>query len=79
MRGDDIIHEVEELDAPPALLVRGRHLAGGYFEGGEQRRGTVALVIMAMWSQCRRPWTVMYIRARLFFSLSRVPLVLNST
>ena len=29
MSGDDIIHEVEELDAPPALLVRGRHLAAG--------------------------------------------------
>lgn len=51
MGGDDIIHEVEELDAPPALLVRGRHLAGGYFEGGEQRRGTVALVIVAMSGQ----------------------------
>src|ERR1043165_1471431 len=51
MGGDDIIHEVEELDAPPALLVRGRHLAGGYFEGGEQRRGTVALVIVAMSDQ----------------------------
>jgi len=51
MRGDDIIHEVEELDAPPALLVRGRYLAGGYFEGGEQRRGTVALVIVAMSGQ----------------------------
>jgi len=23
-------YEVEELDAPPALLVRGRHLAGGH-------------------------------------------------
>src|SRR6516225_12269581 len=49
--GDDVVHEVEELDAPPALLVRGRHLAGGYFEGGEQRRGTVALVIVAMSGQ----------------------------
>ncbi len=27
--GDDVVHEVEEFDAPPALLVRGRHLAGG--------------------------------------------------
>jgi hypothetical protein len=42
MSGDDIIHEVEELDAPSALLVRGRHFASGYFEGGEQRRGAKA-------------------------------------
>ena len=52
MSGYDIIHEVEKLDAPPAFLVRGRHLAGGYFEGGEQRRDTVALVIVAMAGQC---------------------------
>jgi hypothetical protein len=26
--GDDIIHEVEEFDAPPARLVRGGDLAG---------------------------------------------------
>jgi hypothetical protein len=51
MSGDDIIHEVEELNAPPALLVRGRHLASGYFEGGEQRRGAVAFVIVAMSGQ----------------------------
>jgi hypothetical protein len=51
MSGDDIIHEVEELDGPPALLVRGRHLASGYFEGGEQRRGAVAFVIVAMSGQ----------------------------
>ena len=29
----------------------GRHLAGGHLEGGEQRRGAVALVIMAMAGQ----------------------------
>ena len=34
--GDDAVHEVEELDAPPALLVRRRHLAGGDLEGGKQ-------------------------------------------
>ena len=40
-----------KFDAPSALLVRGRHLAGGSFEGGEQRRGAVALVIVAMAGQ----------------------------
>ena len=49
--GDDIVHEVEEFDAPPALLVRGRDLAGGHLEGGKQGRGAVALVIVAMAGQ----------------------------
>src|SRR6266849_8808067 len=30
--GDDIVHEIEELDAPAPLLVSGGHLAGGDFE-----------------------------------------------
>ena len=51
MSGDDVVHEVEELDAPPALLVRGRHLAGGHLEGGEQGRGAVALVVVAVAGQ----------------------------
>ncbi len=49
--GDDIVHEVEELDAPPALLVGGRHLAGGHLEGGEQGRCAVALVVVAVAGQ----------------------------
>jgi hypothetical protein len=39
--GDDIIYEIEELDAPPTRLVRGGDLGGG----------TVALVIVAMAGQ----------------------------
>ena len=42
MSGDDIVHEVEELDAPSALLVSGHHFAGGHLEGSKQRRGPVA-------------------------------------
>ena len=34
--GDDVVHEVEELDAPTARLVSRRHLAGGHLEGGKQ-------------------------------------------
>src|SRR5664279_6321967 len=49
--GDNVVHEVEELDAPPPLIVSCRHLAGGHLEGGEQRRGAVALVIVAMIAQ----------------------------
>ena len=54
--GDDVVHEVEELDAPPPLLVSCRHLAGGHLEGGEQRRGAVTLVIMAMTAQRPAVW-----------------------
>ena len=49
--GNDVVHEVEKIDAPSALLVRGRHLAGGHFEGGKQRRGAVSLVIVTMSGQ----------------------------
>ena len=45
--GDDIIHEVEEFDAPPTRLVRGGDLAGCHVEGSEQGAGAIALVIMA--------------------------------
>ena len=54
--GDDAVHEVEELDAPPALLVRRRHLAGGDLEGGKQRRSAVALVIVAVAAQRPAVW-----------------------
>jgi hypothetical protein len=32
--GDDLVHEIEELDAPAAPAVAGRDLAGGNLEGG---------------------------------------------
>ncbi len=35
--GDNVVHEVEEFDAPPPLLVSRRHLTGGHLEGGEKR------------------------------------------
>ena len=49
--GDDAVHEIEKLDAPAPLLVSGGHLAGGHLEGGKQRRGAVALVVVAMAGQ----------------------------
>src|SRR4029450_10029816 len=49
--GDDVVHEVEELDAPTASLVRGGDLAGGDLEGSKQGGGAVALVIMALATQ----------------------------
>ena len=51
---DNAVHEVEELDAPPPLLVGGRHFAGGHLEGGEQGDGAVALVLVAVPGQRRR-------------------------
>jgi hypothetical protein len=32
--GDDLVHEIEELDVPAAPVVGGRDLAGGDLEGG---------------------------------------------
>ena len=55
-RIDDIVHEVEKLDASAALLVGGRDLAGGDLEGREQRRGAVALVVVTMTRQSPAIW-----------------------
>lgn len=52
---DDVVHEVEEFDAPPARLVSGRHLAGGDLKSGKQCRGAVPLVVVAMAGQRARP------------------------
>lgn len=49
--GDDIVHEVEELEAPAARLVGGSDLAGGHLESGEQCGGAVALIVMAVAGQ----------------------------
>lgn len=49
--GDDVVHEVEEFDAPPARLVSGRHLAGSDLKSGKQCRGAVPLVVVAMAGQ----------------------------
>ena len=46
--GDDAVHEVEELDAPAALVMAGGDLAGEDVESGEQGRGAVALVVVAV-------------------------------
>ena len=51
MVGDDAGHEVEEFHAPAPLVVAGRHSAGGHVEGGKQRRGAVALVVVAAAAQ----------------------------
>jgi len=45
---DDPVHEVEEFEAPAALVVAGSNLAVGEVEGGKQGRGAVALVMMRL-------------------------------
>jgi hypothetical protein len=53
MSGDDVVHEIEEFDASPTILMGGGHLAGGHLEGGEQRRGAVTLVVVTLTGQSR--------------------------
>ena len=49
--GDDMVHEVEELDPPAPLLMRCGHFARSHVEGGEQRRSAVAHVVVAVAGQ----------------------------
>src|SRR5689334_3697776 len=53
---DYIVHEVEELDAPAAIFVRGRDLAGGHLKSSKQGRSAVALVIVTMAGQSPAHW-----------------------
>ena len=46
--GNDAVHEAEEFAPSAPLGVPGRDLADGDVEGGEQRRGAVALVFVGM-------------------------------
>src|SRR5436190_19602344 len=46
--GDDPVHEVEELHPPATLLVSRQDLAIGEVEGGKERGGAVARVVMAL-------------------------------
>ena len=47
MIGNHAVHEIQELDAPAALIMAGRDQASGNVEGGEQGRGAVTFVGMA--------------------------------
>ncbi len=67
---DDLVHEVEKLDAPPALFVDGRHLAGCHLEGGKQRRRAVAIILVTVAGQ-RPPVGEFQVTLRLLQSLDR--------
>ena len=43
--GDDIVHEIEEFDAPSAIFVSGRDLTGGHLEGRKQCRSIAPVVV----------------------------------
>src|SRR6476469_793422 len=45
---DDVVHEVEKLDAAATLFVSDSHLSGGNLEGSKQGRSAVTLVVMTM-------------------------------
>src|SRR5882762_8743317 len=49
--GNEAVHEAEELDAAAALGMRRDNSAGSDFERGEQGRGTVPLVVVALAGQ----------------------------
>jgi hypothetical protein len=49
--GDHVVHEVEELGAPPALGVLGFDLAGGDLERREQGRSAAPLVFVGKASE----------------------------
>ena len=45
---NNLVHEGQELLAAPALLVRARDLARRHLERGEQGRGAVPLIVVAV-------------------------------
>src|SRR5262245_5789459 len=49
--GNNAVHETEELDTAAALGMRRNDPAGGNFECGEQGRGAMPLVIVALAGQ----------------------------
>src|SRR5271169_383090 len=49
--GNDAVHEAEEFDTAAPLGMRRDNPSGGDFERGEQGRGAVPLVVMALASQ----------------------------
>ncbi len=51
MLGDHLVHEIEKLQPPPALVVASPNLASGDIERGEQRGGAVPLVFVAKTGQ----------------------------
>lgn len=48
IRGDEIVHEVEEIDAPASFVMAADNFAARTIEGGEQHSGHMALVIIRL-------------------------------
>jgi hypothetical protein len=43
---NSIVHETQEIHRRPALPNMGNHLAGGYFQGGQQRLSAVTNIFI---------------------------------
>src|SRR5277367_3589761 len=71
---EEAVHEVEELDAAPAVVVAAAHLAGGDIEGGEERGCAMSRVVVALPGQ-RPPVGQLQIALRAFERLDRRLLV----
>src|SRR5271157_2723449 len=50
--GNQLIHEIQELTSAPATIMSGMHQPRSYLQSGEERRGTVALVLVSKTGQC---------------------------
>jgi hypothetical protein len=48
MLSDDQVHEVEEFEAPPPLVLAARHFARGDVEGGEEGRRAMPRAIVRL-------------------------------
>src|SRR5262245_33445248 len=61
---DDVVHEVEKLNAAATLFVSDSDLSGGNLEGSKQGRSAVTLVVMAMTVSARPVGSLRYPCAR---------------
>src|SRR5262249_61563279 len=48
VRGDHLVHKLQELLSTPPFHVLGVDLTGGHFEGRKQRRRSMPLVVMTV-------------------------------
>src|SRR5579864_5898372 len=58
------VHEIQELQAPPAFVMPTHDLAGSNIECREQGRGPVPLIVMGLPDHCPPVWQLRYPWAR---------------
>jgi hypothetical protein len=62
--GDDLVHEIEEFDAPASFVMAADDFATRKIEGGEQRRRPMPLIIVRLAGRERWPFRAVPCRAR---------------